>query len=81
MSALASSVLTSENGSGKSMMLEGCREGRHKECKQTLQKGVFDPKNKWVLLDEFYVCKCSKRGCPCFVKATERNKKVRKRKS
>lgn len=62
------------------MMLEGCRDGKHNQCKQTLQKSYFQG-NKYILLDEFYECKCSKRGCPCFVKATERNKKPRKRKS
>lgn len=62
-------------------MLEGCREGKHKECKQTLEKTYFDPKGKIVWTDEFYECKCDKRGCECFVKANERKKKTRKRKS
>lgn len=55
--------------------------GNHNECKQQLQKLFFDNKNKVVWLDEYTVCKCTKRGCPCFVKASERNKKPRKRKS
>jgi hypothetical protein len=64
------------------MMLEGCREGRHKECKQTLSKTYWDERSKkFVVTDEVYECKCDKRGCPCFVKAAERNKKPRKRKS
>lgn len=62
------------------MMLEGCRENRHKECKQKLQKMYFDAKNKIVWLDEYTVCQCTKRGCPCFVKASERTK-TKKRKS
>lgn len=61
-------------------MLEGCRMGKHDECKRESQKLFFDTKNKLVWLDEFNYCQCSKRGCKCFVKASERTKK-KKRKS
>lgn len=60
------------------MMLEGCREGRHKDCKRKLEKTYFEGK-KYVRTGEFYICKCDKRGCPCFVKATERKTQRRKK--
>lgn len=63
------------------MMLQGCREGKHSECERSMQRMYFGPKNKIIWLDEYLNCQCSKRGCECFVKATERNKKTRKRKS
>lgn len=63
------------------MKLEGCRNNKHKECKQQLQKFYFGPKNQLVWMDEYTYCKCDKRGCDCFVKAADRKKKQRKRKS
>lgn len=64
------------------MMLEGCREGRHDECKQSLTATFYDERSKsFIATGVTYECKCAKRGCPCFVKASERKAKTRKRKS
>ena len=64
------------------MKLEGCRLGKHKDCKREMQKLYFDEKTgKPVYKDEFIYCKCDKRGCECFVNAAERKKVERKRKS
>ena len=62
-------------------MLEGCREGRHNDCKRTLSKTYWDERSKKFLTieGEEYVCKCSKRGCACFAKANERKTQRRKK--
>lgn len=57
-------------------MFDWCSHGDHKSCKREVQRFRFDVvkgKSVLVMLDEWAVCECDKRGCKCFVPAKDRS--------
>lgn len=57
-----------------------CSAGQHDLCPREYDLMYIDPKGKVVYTGEKRICQCDKRGCPCFVKKTDRKTTKRRRK-